>query len=125
MIEVKNLTKRYGNNVALDHVSFTVEDGTILGFLGPNGAGKSTTMNIVTGYLSATEGTVTISGHDILDEPNEARRLIGYLPELPPLYLDMTVKEYLDFMYDLKKVKLPREKHIREICALTKIQNVY
>ena len=93
MIEVKNLTKRYGNNVSLDHVSFTVEDGTILGFLGPNGAGKSTTMNIVTGYLSATEGTVTISGHDILDEPNEARRLIGYLPELPPLYLDMTVKE--------------------------------
>ena len=125
MIEVKNLTKRYGNNVALDHVSFTVEDGSILGFLGPNGAGKSTTMNIVTGYLSATEGTVSISGHDILDEPNEARKLIGYLPELPPLYLDMTVQEYLDFMYDLKKVKLPREKHIREICSLTKIQSVY
>lgn len=125
MIEVKNLTKRYGSNVALDHVSFTVEDGTILGFLGPNGAGKSTTMNIVTGYLSATEGTVSISGHDILDEPNEARKLIGYLPELPPLYLDMTVQEYLNFMYDLKKVKLPREKHIREICSLTKIQNVY
>ncbi len=125
MIEVKNLTKRYGNNVALDHVSFTVEDGSILGFLGPNGAGKSTTMNIVTGYLSATEGTVSISGHDILDEPNEARKLIGYLPELPPLYLDMTVQEYLNFMYDLKKVKLPREKHIREICSLTKIQNVY
>ena len=125
MIEVKNLTKRYGNNVALDHVSFTVEDGSILGFLGPNGAGKYTTMNIVTGYLSATEGTVSISGHDILDEPNEARKLIGYLPELPPLYLDMTVQEYLNFMYDLKKVKLPREKHIREICSLTKIQNVY
>ena len=82
-------------------------------------------MNIVTGYLSATEGTVSISGHDILDEPNEARKLIGYLPELPPLYLDMTVQEYLNFMYDLKKVKLPREKHIREICSLTKIQNVY
>ena len=120
MIEVKNLTKRYGNNVALDHVSFTVEDGTILGFLGPNGAGKSTTMNIVTGYLSATEGTVTISGHDILDEPNEARRLIGYLPELPPLYMDMTVDEYLRFCCDIKGVaRTYVTKHLNDICELT------
>lgn len=125
MIEVKNLTKRYGNNVALDSVSFSVEEGKILGFLGPNGAGKSTTMNIVTGYLSSTEGTVTVGGYDILENPNEAKKLIGYLPEIPPLYMDMTVKEYLNFMYDLKKVTLPREQHIHEICRLVKIQNVY
>ena len=125
MIEVKNLTKRYGNNVALDNVSFSVEEGKILGFLGPNGAGKSTTMNIVTGYLSSTEGTVTVGGYDILENPNEAKKLIGYLPEIPPLYMDMTVKEYLNFMYDLKKVTLPREQHIHEICRLVKIQNVY
>lgn len=125
MIEVKNLTKRYGNNVALDHVSFSVEEGKILGFLGPNGAGKSTTMNIITGYLSSTEGTVTVGGYDILENPNEVKKLIGYLPEIPPLYMDMTVKEYLNFMYELKKVTLPREKHIQEICRLVKIQNVY
>lgn len=125
MIEVKNLTKRYGTNVALDNVSFSVEEGKILGFLGPNGAGKSTTMNIITGYLSSTEGTVTVGGYDILENPYEAKKLIGYLPELPPLYMDMTVKEYLNFMYDLKKVTLPREKHIQEICRLVKIQNVY
>ena len=125
MIEVKNLTKRYGSNVALDHVSFSVEEGTILGFLGPNGAGKSTTMNIITGYLSASEGEVTVAGHSILDEPAEVKKLIGYLPEMPPLYMDMTVKEYLDFMYDLKKVKIPKEKHIKEICTLVKINDVY
>lgn len=125
MIEVRNLTKRYGGNLALDHVSFTIEEGSIVGFLGPNGAGKSTTMNIVTGYLSATSGEVTVSGKNILDEPNEVKRQIGYLPEQPPLYLDMTVREYLDFMYDLKKVKLPRKKHIEEICRLVKIDNVY
>ena len=125
MIEVKNLTKRYGANVALDNVSFSVEEGEILGFLGPNGAGKSTTMNIVTGYLSSTEGTVTVGGYDILENPNEAKKLIGYLPEIPPLYMDMTVKEYLNFMYELKKVKLPREKHIKEICELVQISNVY
>ena len=112
MVEVKNLTKRYGVNMALNNVSFKVEEGTIVGFLGPNGAGKSTTMNIVTGYLSATSGEVTVSGKNTLDEPNEVKKLIGYLPEQPPLYLDMTVKEYLNFMYELKKVKLPREKHI-------------
>lgn len=125
MVEVKNLTKRYGNNIALDNVSFSVEEGTVLGFLGPNGAGKSTTMNIITGYLSASEGSVKVGGYDILENPNEVKKLIGYLPEIPPLYVDMTVKEYLNFMYDLKKVSIPRKQHITEICRLTKIQNVY
>ena len=125
MVEVKNLTKRYGSNLALDHVSFKIEEGSIVGFLGPNGAGKSTTMNIITGYLSATSGEVTVSGKNTLDDPNEVKKMIGYLPEQPPLYLDMTVKEYLNFMYDLKKVKTPREKHLKEICQLVKIDNVY
>ena len=125
MIEVKNLTKRYGVNTALDNVSFTVDEGTIVGFLGPNGAGKSTTMNIITGYLSATSGSVTVQGKSTLENPNEVKKLIGYLPEMPPLYLDMTVKEYLDFMYELKGVKLDRQQHIGEICRLTKIDNVY
>ncbi len=125
MIEVKHLTKRYGVNTAINDVSFSIEKGTIVGFLGPNGAGKSTTMNIITGYLSASSGSVTVGGFDILDEANEAKKLIGYLPEFPPLYMDMTVKEYLDFMYGLKKVKLPKEKHIKEICRLVKIENVY
>lgn len=125
MVEVKNLTKRYGSNLALDHVSFKIEEGSIVGFLGPNGAGKSTTMNIITGYLSATSGEVTVAGKNTLDDPNEVKKMIGYLPEQPPLYLDMTVKEYLNFMYDLKKVKLPREKHLKEICELVKISNVY
>lgn len=125
MIEVKNLTKRYGANVAVDNISFRVEEGEIVGFLGPNGAGKSTTMNILTGYLSATEGDVTIGGYDILENPNEAKKQIGYLPELPPLYLDMTVKEYLDFMYELKQVTLPRKEHIEEICRLVQITDVY
>lgn len=125
MIEVKNLTKRYGQNLALDRVSFTIQEGTIVGFLGPNGAGKSTTMNIVTGYLSATSGEVTVGGKSILEDPNLVKRQIGYLPEQPPLYQDMTVKEYLYFMYELKKTKLPREKHIKEICRLVKIDNVY
>ena len=125
MVEVKNLTKRYGQNLALDRVSFTVDEGSIVGFLGPNGAGKTTTMNIITGYLSATSGEVTVFGTNILEEPNEVKKMIGYLPEQPPLYLDMTVKEYLNFMYELKKVKLPREKHIKEICELVQISNVY
>lgn len=125
MIEVKNLSKRYGQNTALNDISFTVEEGTVVGFLGPNGAGKSTTMNIITGYLSASSGVVTVGGYNTLDNPNEVKRLIGYLPEMPPLYPDMTVKEYLDFMYDLKKVTLPREKHIKEICALVRINEVY
>jgi ABC-2 type transport system ATP-binding protein len=124
MIEVKNLTKRYGDHVALNNMSFSVGENTIIGFLGPNGAGKSTTMNIITGYLSASSGSVKVGGYDILDQPNQAKKLIGYLPEIPPLYPDMTVREYLDFVYELKKVTLPREKHIREICALVKIQDV-
>ena len=125
MIEVQNLTKRYGTNVALDNVSFSVEEGSVVGFLGPNGAGKSTTMNIITGYLSASEGSVTVGGHNTLEEPNEVKKLIGYLPEFPPLYLDMTVKEYLEFMYDLKKSTFPKEKHLEEIAKLTKIDGVY
>ena len=125
MIEVKNLTKRYGTNTALNNVSFTVEEGTIVGFLGPNGAGKSTTMNIITGYLSATSGSVTVQGKNTLENPNEVKKLIGYLPELPPLYMDMTVKEYLNFMYELKGGKRDRKQHIGEICRLTKIDNVY
>lgn len=124
MIQVKNLSKKYGSHVAVSDVSFTVNDGEILGFLGPNGAGKSTTMNILTGYLSATAGTVSIDGYDILENPNEAKMRIGYLPEQPPLYLDMTVKEYLNFIYDLKKVKFPKAPHIDEICRLVKIDNV-
>ena len=91
MIEVKNLTKRYGDHTAVDHLSFQVEEGQIYGFLGPNGAGKSTTMNMITGYIASTEGTVVINGHDILEEPEEAKKDIGYLPEQPPLYMDMTV----------------------------------
>lgn len=125
MIEVKNLTKKYGNHKAVDNISFEVHEGEILGFLGPNGAGKSTTMNILTGYLSATNGTVSINGHDILEEPNEAKANIGYLPEQPPLYPDMTVREYLNFMYDLKKCPLPRQRHIAEICKVLKIEDVY
>ena len=125
MIEVKNLTKRYGSHCAVNNISFEVHEGEILGFLGPNGAGKSTTMNILTGYLSATDGTVTINGHDILDEPHEAKANIGYLPGQPPLYPDMTVREYLDFMYDLKKCALPRARHIAEICKVMKIEHVY
>lgn len=103
MLEVKNLVKRYGNKYAVDDISFTVERGEILGFLGPNGAGKSTTMNIITGYLSSTEGTVTIDGHEILEDPIAAKSHIGYLPEQPPLYMDMTVKEYHEFYVRTQK----------------------
>lgn len=125
MIEVKNLTKKYGTKIAVDDVSFTVNKGEILGFLGPNGAGKSTTMNILTGYLSSTNGTAKIGEYDILENPIEAKRSIGYLPEQPPLYLDMTVKEYLNFIYDIKNAKLPRDAHIKEICGVVKINEVF
>lgn len=125
MIEVKNLIKQYGTHRAVENVSFRVEDGEILGFLGPNGAGKSTTMNIITGYLSATSGNAYVEGYDVLEEPDKAKKNVGYLPEQPPLYLDMTVKEYLNFMYDLKKCKLPRQQHLQEICELIKIDHVY
>ena len=125
MIEVKNLSKKYGSHIAVKNVSFTVNDGEILGFLGLNGAGKSTIMNIMTGYLSMTTGSVSINGYDVLTEPSHAKKHIGYLPELPPLYPDMTVKEYLSFMYDLKKVKLPKEPHIEEIVGLVQLKEVY
>lgn len=125
MIEVQNLTKRYGSHLAVNDISFTVDEGEVVGFLGPNGAGKSTTMNILTGYLSASSGSAKINGFDILENPNQAKASIGYLPEQPPLYLDMTVREYLDFMYDLKKCKLSRQTHIAEICRLVKIDGVY
>ena len=125
MIEVQHLSKCYGSHVAVNDISFSVDQGEILGFLGPNGAGKSTTMNILTGYLSASAGKVTVNGHDILEEPNEAKMSIGYLPEQPPLYPDMTVREYLDFMFDLKKCTLPRTRHIAEICRIVKIDDVF
>lgn len=125
MIEVQNLSKYYGDKKAVDNISFKAEDGEILGFLGPNGAGKSTTMNILTGYISCTEGKALIDGVDILEEPIKAKSKIGYLPELPPLYMDMTVKEYLNFIYDLKKCKLPRNSHLKDICSLVKIDHVY
>ena len=122
MIEVKNLTKRYGDHLALDNISFTVEDGTIVGFLGPNGAGKSTTMNIITGYISATEGQVLIDGIDVLESPLEAKKKIGYLPEIPPLYADMTVNEYLTFVCELKNVPAKdRDKMLEDICKQVKL----
>ena len=125
MIEVKNLSKRFGSKYALNDVSFNVNDGEILGFLGPNGAGKSTAMNIITGYLSSTQGTVTVGGHEILENPMKAKAMLGYLPEQPPLYMDMTVKEHLCFIYDLKKVKLDRRSHITECCELARIEDVF
>jgi len=124
VVEIKNLTKKYGDKLAVDNITFTVKQGEILGFLGPNGAGKSTTMNILTGYLSATSGEVSIGGYDILDNPVEAKKKIGYLPEQPPLYMDMTVREYLDFVYDLKKVTEDRDKHITNICETVKLTDV-
>lgn len=125
MIEVKDLVKKYGSHLAVDHLSFTLESGKIYGFLGPNGAGKSTTMNIMTGYLGATQGSVLIDGHDILKEPEEAKKHIGYLPELPPLYMDMTVQEYLEFAAELKKLpKEKRESDISEAMKLTRLQDV-
>lgn len=125
MIEVKNLTKKYGSNIAVDDLSFFVNQGEILGFLGLNGAGKSTTMNIITGYLSATNGSCIVNGYNILENPKEAKMSIGYLPELPPLYMDMTVKEYLEFVYEIKKIKLPRNVHLKEVCEVVKISHVY
>ena len=125
MIEVSHLTKRHGSHLAVDDISFQVKEGEILGFLGPNGAGKSTTMNILTGFLSASGGKAVINGFDVLEHPAAAKANIGYLPEQPPLYPDMTVREYLDFMYELKKCSLPRQKHIGEICRILKIQDVY
>lgn len=125
LIEVKNLVKKYGNHLAVDHLNFKIESGRIYGFLGPNGAGKSTTMNIMTGYLGATEGEVFINGHNILKEPEEAKKHIGYLPEQPPLYMDMTVREYLEFAAELKGIKkAKREDEIMEVEKLVKIKDV-
>ena len=124
MIEVKNLTKSYGSKKAVNNISFKAEEGQVLGFLGPNGAGKSTTMNILTGYLSSTEGQAFIDGIDILEDPIKAKKLIGYLPEQPPLYFDMTVNEYLNFVYGLKGCKLPKKSHLDEICEIVKITDV-
>ena len=124
MIKISHLVKNYGSFCAVDDISFEVERGEVVGFLGPNGAGKSTTMNILTGYLSSTSGSVTVGGADILDDPLNAKRLIGYLPEQPPLYPDMTVDEYLSFAYDLKGCTLNKEKHLEEICSVVKIGDV-
>ncbi len=124
MIEVKNLTKRYGDLKAVDDISFSVDSGEVLGFLGPNGAGKSTTMNIITGYISSTLGTVTVDGSEILEEPKKTKAKIGYLPEIPPLYPDMTVRKYLEFMFDLKKVKLPKKEHVDEVMRLVGLSDM-
>lgn len=125
MIEVIDLSKHYGDKKAVNKISFKAEDGEVLGFLGPNGAGKSTTMNILTGYISCTSGKALIDGVDILEDPIKAKRSIGYLPEIPPLYTDMTVREYLYFIYDLKKCRLPKISHLQDICSLVKIDHVY
>lgn len=125
MIEINHLVKKYGSHVAVDDLSLTVEPGKIYGFLGPNGAGKSTTMNIITGYLAATSGEVKINGFNVLKQPEEAKKCVGYLPELPPLYMDMTVKEYLDFVAELKKIeKSLRAGYVKEVMEITKTEEV-
>lgn len=125
MIEVTNLTKRYGNHIAVNHLNFRVEKGQIYGFLGPNGAGKSTTMNMITGYLAPTEGTITIDGIDIMKDPEEAKKKIGYLPEIPPLYMDMSVGEYLSFVADVKKIPHSKRKEkVNEVMAKTQIADM-
>ncbi len=124
MIELKNVTKKFGLNTAVNNISVKFDEGEIIGFLGPNGAGKSTTMNMMTGYISTTSGSIEINGFDILKDADRAKKLIGYLPENPPLYMDMTVLEYLKFVYELKNVKLNRAKHIEDIMSLVKITNV-
>ena len=125
MIEISNLVKKYGDHVAVDNLSLTIELGKIYGLLGPNGAGKSTTMNILTGYIGATSGTVKINGYDILDQPEEAKKCVGYLPELPPLYMDMTVAEYLKFVAELKKIeKKKRKEMINDAMEMTGVSDV-
>ena len=124
MIEITDIRKSFGDKHAVDGISFTVAEGEIMGFLGPNGAGKSTTLNIITGYLSADSGVVKIDGTDILSDPIKAKKDIGFLPEIPPLYPEMTVAEYLDFVYELKGCKLPRKQHIKEICEVVKIWDI-
>lgn len=124
MIELKHVTKKYGLNTAVSDLSVRIEDGEIVGFLGPNGAGKSTTMNMMTGYISTSSGSIEINGYDILKDAEKAKKLIGYLPEIPPLYMDMTVMEYLSFVYELKKVSFDKEKHLEDIISKVKIKNV-
>lgn len=125
MIEVRNLVKYYGDHMAVDHLNFTIQKGQIYGFLGPNGAGKSTTMNIMTGYLGATEGQILINGHDILAEPYKAKRDIGYLPEQPPLYMDMTVLEYLKFVAALKLIdKSIKSAQLDQVISLVRLEPV-
>ena len=121
MLKVENLVKKYGDKYAVNDISFTVKDREVVGFLGPNGAGKTTVMNIITGYLSYTSGACTVDVYEILDNPTEAKKLIGYLPDEPPLYPEMTVNEYLNFVYELKGCTLNRDKHIMEVCEVTKI----
>lgn len=123
MIEAIGLVKQYGDHIAVDHLDFTVEKGQVLGFLGPNGAGKSTTMNMLTGYISATEGTIIVNGYDMLEEAEDAKKSIGYLPEIPPVYPDMTVTEYLQFVTELKKVpKKERASEVDRVIGLTKLE---
>ena len=125
MIEIKNLTKKYGNNIAIDNLSFTIEDGKIYGLLGPNGAGKSTTMNIITGCLAPTDGSVTICGYDILNNPVEAKKCIGYLPEIPPIYPEMTPYEYLFFVAEAKGIEYETaHRQVREVIELTQLESV-
>lgn len=124
MVEVKHLSKHYGSVLAVDDISFVANPGEILGLLGPNGAGKSTTLNIITGYLSSSEGSVIVEGYDILDQPKKAKAKIGYLPEQPPLYQEMTVRKYLEFLFDLKKVRLPKKEHIDEVMTIVKLGDV-
>ena len=127
MIEVKNLVKKYGDHAAVDDLSFTVETGKVIGFLGPNGAGKSTTMNIITGYIAPTSGEVLVNGIDVNEEPEKAKKHIGYLPEIPPLYVDMTVYEYLKFVAELKKLDRKKRKEMiadaMDMTGITEVKN--
>lgn len=127
MIEVKSVTKKYGNTIAVDHISFEVKDGEVVGFLGPNGAGKSTTMNMITGFIEPTEGQITINGNDISKKPKKAKRQIGYMPENVPLYYELTVKEFVKYMAELKFVKRQERKQevekVLEETGLTEVQN--
>ncbi len=125
MIQVTGLTRRYGSVLAVSDLSFSIKEGEIVGFLGPNGAGKTTTMNMLTGCLRPSAGTIMLGGFDIDTDAAEARKKIGYLPETPPLYPDMTVEEYLDFVYRLKQCKLPQEEHIRQVCTMVGLTDVY
>ena len=124
MLELQGVSKIYGSRKVLDNISFTLGDNEILGFLGPNGAGKTTTMNIITGFVSSTSGTVRLNGHEILEDPINFKRHIGYLPERPPLYPEMTVNDFLIFIFELKKISLPKKDHIGDICCLTGIKDV-